>query len=343
MGLESFVRVLYTPEDALTLRQGIFRSRKIGRYTLQESDVVEAAEILIALNDANNFHSQADVIERAMAYDWTPKPIDFDEIDLPIQSRLVPRKKGTAISNSFVRKAKRSIVYPLISGIKRFLFKILKVNLHTLNCSGIPKDLLVKLHHIHQAREQIRQVAVAPDEGWVILYGSSGFFYSNVSTDVSDKLWELSNAGELIKQIAFAPNGGWVVLRGRCGFWQSYVPPRMIDKLWSCFNLRQEIQDAAIAANQGWLISNGKNTFSYSHIPDELSDKLWEFQAAGEEIKQVAFAPNGGWVIIREYNDFWYHNIPDDLIEMLWSYHRSGKEIRRVCFAKHSGWIVLGG
>ena len=308
MGLESFVRLLYVPEDALRLRQGKLRVQNFAKYTLKESDVLEAAEILIAINDAYSFSSQAEVVERAMSYDWMPRidqPQSIYEIEFSVEraSGLAPRKKGTSVSNKFLRKAKSYVFRPFYL-IKRKLLRIFCKNIHTLNSSKISKDILVKLNHIHKSGEQIKQVAFSPDGGWVILYGRSSFSYSGISNNVTDKLWEFSNEGEEIKQVTLAPNNAWVILRNRCGFEQSNLPKRMSDKLWSSLNAGQEIRYVAIAANTGWIISSGQNAFSYSHIPDDMSDKLWEFRGVGEEIKQIAFAPNGGWVIVRERNDF---------------------------------------
>ncbi|PSB65370.1 hypothetical protein C7B79_05745 [Chroococcidiopsis cubana CCALA 043] len=347
MGLDSFVRLLYVPEDALRLRQGKLRVQKLEKYTLRESDVLEAAEIPIAINDAYNFFSQADVVERATSYGWMPELEESQSIfetELPAEreSSLVSRKKGTPVStNRFSRKVKALIFRPLAI-IKRKVLARFRIHIHTLNSSQISKDLLFKLNHIHNARERIKQVSFSSDGGWVVLYERNGFLYSDISNDVIDKLWEFSHAGEEIKQVTFAPNGAWVILRNRCDFWQSNLPKRMFNQLWSSFNIGQEIKHIAIAANLGWIISSGQNTFSHSHIPDDMSDKLLEFRGAGEEIKQIAFAPNGGWVILRERNDFWYSNIPNDLINTLWKYHRSGREIRQISFAENSGWVVLG-
>jgi hypothetical protein len=73
MGIENFIETLYLPEDALDLCQGKLRNRKALEYSLlDDKDVLDAAEILILLNDANNLCSKADVMERAMSYGWEP-------------------------------------------------------------------------------------------------------------------------------------------------------------------------------------------------------------------------------------------------------------------------------
>jgi hypothetical protein len=347
MGLESFVRLLYVPEDALRLRRGKLRVQKLGKYKLKESDVLEAAEILIAINDAYNLFSQADIIERALSYDWMPRveeSLNGCEIELSAESKnnLAARKKGTPVSNRFSRQLKRFTAQPFYV-IKRKFLTVFRINIYTLNSSKLSKDVLVKLSHIHKSGEQIKQIAFSSVGGWVILYGRNGFFSSNLSNDIADKLWEFSNADEEIKQVIFASNGSWGILRNRCGFWQSNLPKRMSDKLWSFYKIGQEIRYVAIAANLGWIISTGQNTFSQSHIPNDMSDKLLELRAAGETIKHIAFAPNGGWVIVRERNDFWYSSIPEDLIEMLWKYHHSGREIGQISFTENLGWVVLGG
>jgi hypothetical protein len=73
MGIENFIKTLYLPEDALKLCQGKLRDRKALEHPLlNNKDVLDAAEILILLNDANNLCSKADVIERAMSYGREP-------------------------------------------------------------------------------------------------------------------------------------------------------------------------------------------------------------------------------------------------------------------------------
>lgn len=73
MGIENFIETLHVPEDALKLCDGKPRSQKVVKYyILNNQDVLDAAEILILLNDANNLCSKADVIERAMSYGWEP-------------------------------------------------------------------------------------------------------------------------------------------------------------------------------------------------------------------------------------------------------------------------------
>jgi hypothetical protein len=72
MGINNYQN-LYEPQDALALCQGKFCLRR-GNHDIYvtETNVLEAAEILIAINDAENLTSQAEVIERAMSYKWGP-------------------------------------------------------------------------------------------------------------------------------------------------------------------------------------------------------------------------------------------------------------------------------
>ena len=80
MGIENFVETLYLPEEALTLCEGKLRSRSVVGYSvLDDSSVLEAAEILIAINDADNLCSRSDVVERAMFYGWRPTGIETVE------------------------------------------------------------------------------------------------------------------------------------------------------------------------------------------------------------------------------------------------------------------------
>lgn len=73
MGIENFVETLYSPEEALMLCEGKLRGQsEVKRSILSDINVIDAAEILIALDDADNLCSQSDVVERAISYGWSP-------------------------------------------------------------------------------------------------------------------------------------------------------------------------------------------------------------------------------------------------------------------------------
>ena len=110
MGLESFARTLYCPEDALRLRQGKLRNQESHRdFVLDDNDVIDAAEILILLNDANNLCSKADLVERAMSYGWAP-------VNVQAQSTLSASTKVNHPVRSFWRD--------LLTGSAKLLLKM---------------------------------------------------------------------------------------------------------------------------------------------------------------------------------------------------------------------------
>ncbi|RUT02637.1 hypothetical protein DSM107010_62590 [Chroococcidiopsis cubana SAG 39.79] len=69
-----------------------------------------------------------------------------------------------------------------------------------------------KLLEFRGAGEEIKQIAFAPNGGWVILRERNDFWYSNIPNDLINTLWKYHRSGREIRQISFAENSGWVVL-----------------------------------------------------------------------------------------------------------------------------------
>jgi hypothetical protein len=109
MGLEGFAHTLYCPEEALKLRQGKLRGHKaLEEFIFDEKNVSDAAEILILLDDAHNFYSQADIVERAMSYGWTP-------VNVPVQKSLLGVTENRPVRNFW---------QSLLIGTAKFLLRI---------------------------------------------------------------------------------------------------------------------------------------------------------------------------------------------------------------------------
>ncbi len=63
---------LYCQEDALELCQGVIRHKNIHYEMINDKNVLDAAEVLLSLGDANNLLSKAALLGRALDYGWTP-------------------------------------------------------------------------------------------------------------------------------------------------------------------------------------------------------------------------------------------------------------------------------
>ena len=66
-----------------------------------------------------------------------------------------------------------------------------------------------------------------------LLYGTNGYWCSDVPQGLIDKLGELNQLGEVFNSVALRDDGGYVLLYGINGFWCSGIPQSLIDKLWN--------------------------------------------------------------------------------------------------------------
>jgi hypothetical protein len=70
MGINHSCQLL-TPEDIFKLRQGKIRSINLpNNFQCNRDTLLQVAELLIILNDADNLTSQADAVERAISYGY---------------------------------------------------------------------------------------------------------------------------------------------------------------------------------------------------------------------------------------------------------------------------------
>jgi tetratricopeptide (TPR) repeat protein len=156
MGLEFFVGLLSIPEDALRLRQGKIRIQKLGEYTLKESDLIEAAKILITNNDVHNFSSQSDVIERAISYGWMPRVQKLPSILenkslIENEENLANRKKRISMLSKFLQTVKH---IKISSAAKWFVLGIVSYFLLLILFDGARRHSWLGMFYMDQSKYQ---------------------------------------------------------------------------------------------------------------------------------------------------------------------------------------------
>ena len=200
-----------------------------------------------------------------------------------------------------------------------------------------------EIWQLRDAGEDIRRIAFAPNNGYVILYGWNGYRCRNIPDRLANRLKDCNDKGEEIREIAFAPSGGYVIVWGRNAYDACDIPEALAEKLRECRDKGDEIRHIAFAPNGGYVIRWGQIGYRVSRISKVLNEKLKECHDKGEDIKQVAFGPSGGWVVLVGWNGFWHSGIPERMSSELSEYLSRKKEIRYVLFTPNSEWLIFGG
>lgn len=63
---------LSSKEDAKELCQGLILDKRVSYEMMSNTNICDAAEVLLAIGDAKNLTSQADLLTRALNNGWTP-------------------------------------------------------------------------------------------------------------------------------------------------------------------------------------------------------------------------------------------------------------------------------
>ena len=213
-----------------------------------------------------------------------------------------------------------------------------------LNAVGIPIAMLEKLRESLAIGETLKQVAFAPDKGWVILRDQWGFWCQDVPEAMTKDLWALANKRQEIPYVCQAPNEGYVILRDKpyLLFLDNALPASLRHKLLELYDAEEKIKCVAISAIGGWVVLFGKNGFRSDNIPVDLLNKMYEWGDLDYELKQIAFGPNSGRVLLAGDCGWWHGNIPNGMAEKLREYHEGRKTINSVAISPDSGWVILG-
>lgn len=198
--------------------------------------------------------------------------------------------------------------------------------------------------------KEIKFVAFAPDDGWVVLFGDNGYSTHNVPKELNDELSKLNDDGKVIKQVAFTSDGGWIVLFGNNGYSSKGLVKKLTDKLSSLNDDNKEIKQVAFTSTDNFLILVDQNGYSSLNVPTAITDKLDALNSDSKEIKQVVFMPSQSgtegaddeWLIVNAKNAFaWSDGIGEGLITQLKKINKAGDEIQNVALAADGSWVVV--
>lgn len=82
MGINNALNLLLSPEDGLSLCEGFFADKSIDRSIITTENVLDAAEVLIAISYEREtpYKSQCDILEAALNMGWHPTTWDSSYI-----------------------------------------------------------------------------------------------------------------------------------------------------------------------------------------------------------------------------------------------------------------------
>jgi hypothetical protein len=210
---------------------------------------------------------------------------------------------------------------------------------------GIPESLSDKLKELHDKGENIRQVVLAPNNGWLVLFGTNGFWERGIPTEATAKLFELHAAKKILQHVSFSPDGGYIIFYTEDNRFQRVkdrgLPTELINKLKELIEARSNIKQVAFTKNGGWVILHGFNGFAYKNISDSVVERLKQVKRHYHPFRSIAFTEDGGAALLYGSNGYATHEIPAKAGEALDTWHNDGKELLSVTFFPGGGWLLL--
>jgi hypothetical protein len=205
--------------------------------------------------------------------------------------------------------------------------------------------VLSKLQELNKARVDIRQIALTPSGGAVILHGANDATWIQAPSAIGAKLRALINARSQIRFVAFDQDGDWVILHGTNEASWSRLRRDLVDKIREFQAEDKRMKGVAFTPSGEWSILHGSNGgYHSSGIPKAAFDKLIELnRAGGVAIRSIAYSPGGGWVILHGTNDATWSGIPQATIAKIRELHAAGHRMKQVAFTRSGGWIILWG
>jgi hypothetical protein len=211
--------------------------------------------------------------------------------------------------------------------------------------AGVPESALSKLEELHDQGEVIRQVAFAPDNGWVILYGRNGNWRRDIPEKAAETLAKLNWAKKIYQHISFSPDGGYIFFfteNNQFQDWTSHgMPGGLIRQLRELNQTRTFVKQVAFTKKGGWVILHGFNGFVYDDIPDEAVAALRKIKREYLPLRNIAFTEDGGWSILYGTNAYWTSGVPRRANEKLKEWNQDGKRLLSANYIGEGEWLLL--
>src|SRR6185312_15281475 len=109
--------------------------------------------------------------------------------------------------------------------------------------NNIGQPAFDRIAQLSSQGHELKQVAFAPNGGWVVLYDGNGYSASNISSLASGlltRLHEINNQGLPIKSVSFGLNDSWAVVFNYNGIYAN-AAKSLTDRVAQLWNTNTEI------------------------------------------------------------------------------------------------------
>jgi hypothetical protein len=194
----------------------------------------------------------------------------------------------------------------------------------------------------------IQQISFAPDGGWVVLYGYSGFIARNIPQDALNALLLLSSDNYFLRSIQFDSKGNWVIFFADVGVAFSSGIDRDTVRRISSF-IQQGFTYPSLAFNKDdeplvtWWPNYFWSDWEDTAFEKIIHDELKELRERGSEINFVTLTSSKGWAIIYDGNGYVTSaNFPEAVKKHIVEINNDGEPIKSIQVSQDYWSIVWG-
>lgn len=209
---------------------------------------------------------------------------------------------------------------------------------------SIPAEMAMRLQSFSNTAYMLKTAQFTANNGWMIVYGYSGFFARNIPQAAFDRALSLNNSGNELFGVYFSPSNGWVILYGQNQFAAQGIPTAMQNRLQTLANENRVVKHIAFTATGGWVILSDYNQFFSDGIPADAQAALTELAGQAEELKSIAFTSNTQWVIMYGNARFRASSasLSSSLQARLTQFGQENRNFRSAALtADGNGWVIL--
>lgn len=155
---------------------------------------------------------------------------------------------------------------------------------------------------IYDNDQNIKSVAFTPKgDGWVIIYGKSGYWEYNIPYSLKTQLKELNRNGNEINFVQFANTGGWIVVfDGGYSFSYKNFPKNAGNTVSKQSNKGHKIKSISFTTLGGWILIYGTNGWVSYDVPEFSLNALRKIKGKNLEIYNLSFTEFSEYVILHE-------------------------------------------
>lgn len=209
-----------------------------------------------------------------------------------------------------------------------------------LHASGAPPALRQALRKALLERRVIRDVAIAPNGGWVVLGDSHWFASEGIPAGMKTALEAGAKAKEELHGAAFGTDGRWIFLRGANGWVADGLEPELNAALVKANAAGEVLTGVALGDKGRWLALRGENGAMRAGVPAAAEQSYQTHSGAGEALPRVVLGAKS-WLIQRGGNGYSQDGMPAGLLATIDSIRSADGVVGAIGLAPRGGWVVI--